>query len=401
MQDLRFTFRTLRRDCGFTIVAVLILALGIGANIAVFSVVNTILLRPLPFPGAQRLVRIVEKEAGTNESGKTYTADATQDFQQQNQSFQSVSGYFAFTPPENFKLAGNGQPVPVTGLLVAEGFFETLGVQPSLGRLFRSEEFVQHAQPVVLVSNPFLKRQFASDRSIVGRTIHLNNTSVTVIGVLPDTFDFGAVFSPGAKVDLFAPYIVDDFRDDGNDLALFGRLRPGLTIAQAQSEADQLFPQLYFEHKHPEYGKPYTGQLTGLKEYVSGRLRRSLIVLWCAVGLILLIVCVNLSNLLLARAAARSKEFAMRRALGAGRGRLVRQLLTESLVLAAGGAALGLGLAYFALSYLAHQGSLALPLLTMVGVEGTVLEWTLLVAVGAAIFFGLAPGLRRDSRSVG
>lgn len=400
MQDLRFTFRTLRRDCGFTIVAVLILGLGIGANIAVFSVVNTILLRPLPFRDPERLVRIVEKEAGTNESGRTYTADATQDFQEQNRSLQSVSGYFAFTPPDNFKLVGRGQPVPVTGILVAEGFFQTLGVEPSLGRLFRHEEFVQHSQPAVLLSYWFWKRQFGGDPGVVGRAVNLSNTSVIVAGVLPDTFDFGSVFSPGAKVDLFTPYIMDDFRDDGNDLALVGRLKPGVSLAAAQREADEIFPRLLFEHKHPEFKPGYTGQLTILKEYVSGKLRRSLIVLWCAVGLILLIVCVNLSNLLLARAAARSKEFAMRKALGAGRGRLVRQLLTESLVLAAGGAALGLGLAYFTLSYLAHQGSLALPLLTMVGVDGTVLEWTLLVAVGAAIFFGLAPGFRMSGGSL-
>jgi len=393
-QDLRFTFRMLRRDFGFTVVAVLILALGIGANIAVFSVVNTILLRPLPFRDPQQLVRIVEKDPKAGESSKTYTADATQDFQQQNHSFQSVSGYFAFTGPDNLKLAGNGQPIPVTGILVAEGFFQTLGVEPSLGRLFRSEEFVQHSQPVALLSYPFWKRRLGGDPSIVGKTINLSNSSVVVIGVLPDTFDFGSVFSPGAKVDLFVPYIMDDFRDDGNDLALVGRLKQRMTLLEAQSEADQLFPQLYFEHKHPEYGKGYTGQLTGLKEYVSGKLRRSLIVLWCAVGLILLIVCVNLSNLLLARAAARSKEFAMRRALGARRGRLVRQLLTESLVLATVGAVLGLGLAYVILSYLAHQGSIALPLLAMVRVDGTVLEWTLLIAIGAAVLFGSAPGLR-------
>ncbi len=394
MQDLRFTFRTMRRDRGFTIIAVLILAVGIGANIAVFSVVNTILLRPLPFRDPQQLVRIVEKNPKAGESSKTYTADATQDFQQQNRSFQSVSGYFAFTPPDNFKLIGNSQPLPVTGILVAENFFETLGVNPSAGRLFRPKEFVKHAAPVVLLSYPFWKRQLGGNRDIIGQAINLNGAPVTVVGVLPDTFDFGSVFSPGAKVDLFTPYIMDDFRDDGNDLALIGRLKRGVSLAQAQSEADQLFPQLYFEHKHPEAGKNYTGQLTGLKEYVSGKLRRSLIVLWCAVGLILLIVCVNLSNLLLARAAARSKEFAMRGALGARRERLVRQLLTESLVLSGAGAVLGLGLAYAISSYLAHQGSIALPLLSSVRVDGTVLAWTLLVAVGAAVLFGLAPGLR-------
>jgi predicted permease len=394
MQDLRYTFRILMRDRGFTTVGVLILALGIGANIAVFSVVNTILLRPLPFRDPRQLVRIVEKDPKAGESSKTYTADATQDFREQNHSFQSVSGYFAFTAPDNFKLVGSGQPVPVTGILVAEDFFQTLGVKPSLGRLFRPEEFVHHAQPVALLSYSFWKGQLGADRGIVGRTINLSNTSVAVIGVLPDTFDFGSVFSPGAKVDLFVPYIMDDFREDGNDLALVGRLRQGVSLGEAQSEADQLFPQLFFEHKHPEYGKGYTGQLTGLKEYVSGKLRRSLVALWSAVGLILLIVCVNLSNLLLARATVRSKEFAMRIALGARRRRLVLQLLTESLVLAVAGAVLGLGLAYGVISYLVHQGSLALPLLSMVRVDGTVLGWTLLIAVGAAVLFGTAPGLR-------
>lgn len=396
-QDLRFTFRMLRRDSGFAAIAVLILALGIGANIAVFSVVNTILLRPLPFRDPQQLLRIVEKDPKAGESSKTYSVDATEDFEQQNHSFQSVSGYFAFTGPDNFKLVGNGQPTPATGILVAKGFFETLGVEVSLGRLFRSEEFLKHAQPVALLSYPFWKRRLGGDPSIVGKTINLSSTSVVVVGVLPDTFDFGSVFSPGAKVDLFVPFIMDDFREDGNDLALVGRLQPGVTLAQAQREADQLLPQLYFEHKHPEYGKGYTGQVTGLKEYVTGKLQRSLIVLWCAVGLILLIVCVNLSNLLLARAAARSKEFAMRRALGARRGRLVRQLLTESLVLAVAGGVVGLGLAYLILAYLAHQGSIALPLLAMVRVDGTVLEWTLLIAVGTAVLFGLAPGLRMSA----
>lgn len=394
VQDLSFTFRTLRRDPAFTVVAVLVLALGIGANIAVFSVVNTILLRPLPFPHSERLVRIVEKNPVAGESSKTYTADATEDFQRENHSFESVSGYFAFTGPDNFKLIGRDQPQPVTGILVAENFFKTLGVTPSAGRLFRHEEYVKHAQPVTVLSYPFWKQKFNGDRSIIGRTIDLSNTPVTVIGVLPETFDFGAVFSPGAKVDLFAPYIMDDFRDDGNDLALVGRLKKGVTLGEAQRDADELFPTFYFETKHPEYGKGYTAELTVLKDYVSGKLRRSLIVLWCAVGLILLIVCVNLSSLLLARTAARSKEFAMRSALGAKRMRLVRQALTESMVLAAAGALFGLALAYVLVSYLAQQGSLTLPLLSMVRVDGAVLGWTVLIAFVTAVLFGLAPGLR-------
>jgi predicted permease len=400
MQDLRYTFRTLRRDPSFTLIAVVILALGIGANVVVFSVVNTILLRPLPFRDPQQLVRIVEKNPTSGESSMTYTADATQDFQQQNRSFQSVSGYFAFTGPDNFKLMGKDRPLPLTGLLVAEGFFQTLGVEPVLGRSFRADEFVQHAPPATLLSYPFWKRQLGGDRSLIGQAINLNGTLVTVAGVLPETFDFGSVFSPGAKVDLFVPYIMDDFRGDGNDLALVGRLKPGVSLAAAQSEADQLFPQLYFEHKHPEYGKGYTGQLTGLKQYVSGKLRRSLIVLWSAVGLILLIVCVNLSNIELARAAARSKEFAMRTALGAGRGRLVRQLITESLVLSLAGAILGLGFAFGATTYLAHQGSIALPLLSSLRVDGTALAWTLLLAVTSGVLFGLTPAFRMSGGNI-
>ena len=253
---------------------------------------------------------------------------------------------------------------------------------------------------MTLLSYAFWRRQLGGDRSIIGQTINLNGTPVTVVGVLPETFDFGSVFSPGAKVDLFVPYIMDDFRDDGNDLALIGRLKPRVSLAMAQSEADQLFPQLYFEHKHPEYGKGYTGRLTGLKEYVSGKLRRSLMVLWSAVGLILLIVCVNLSNIELARAAARSKEFAMRTALGAGRGRLVRQLITESLVLSLAGALVGLGFAFAATFYLAHQASIALPLLSSLRVDGTALAWTLLLAFASGVLFGLAPAFRMSDRNI-
>jgi predicted permease len=394
MQDVRFTLRTLGRDRGFTVIAVIILGLGIGANITVFSVVNTILLRPLPFPNPQQLVRILSKNPTGGESSMTYSADATQEFQRLNRSFASVSGYYAFSGPDNLKLGGGGQPTPVTGLNVAGNFFETLGVEPSQGRLFTAEECLHNSRPVVLLSHAFWKRQYRGDPGIVGQAIDLNKTPVTVIGVLPAGFDFGSVFSPGFKVDMYGPVNYDDIRDEGNTMALIGRLKPGVSVAQAQAEADLLFPALHFSVKHPEYGGGYTGKLLGLKDYVSGKLRRSLIVLWCAVGMILLIVCVNLSNLLLARGAARSKEFAMRTALGAGRGRLVRQLLTESLLLSLAGALFGLGLAFAITAYLAHQGTIALPLLSSVRIDGAALAWTLLVGVAAAVFFGLAPSLR-------
>ena len=389
LKDLRYSLRTLWRDRGFTAVAVLILSLGIGANVAVFSVIDTILLRPLPFRDPGRLAWLAPNEGKGGLSDVTYTVDAFEEYQRHNQSFQELTNFQTFYNSISYKLTGYGQPQPVFGVQVAGNFFHTLGVQPALGRLFSTDECRKNGRPVALLSQAFWSRQFAADPAILGRAINLNGQPVTVIGVLPQTFDFGSVFSPGLKVDFYVPAVMDFWRTWGNTLAVFGRLKPGVTIAQAQAESNRLFPQI--RAAHPEWWQDYRSKLTGLKEYVSGKLRRSLVVLWCAVGLILLIVCVNLSNLMLARAASRSKEFAMRRALGAGRGRIVGQLLTESLVLSAAGAVLGVSIAFAVTAYLAHQGSIALPLLSSVRVDGTALAWTLLIAVSAAILFGLAP----------
>jgi len=396
-QDLRFTFRTLAKDRGFAIVAILILGLGIGANVAVFSVVNTILLRPLPFHDSQQLVWITGNKGVGGLSGMTYSVDAYEDYRAQNQSLQDVTAYMPFFGQGDYKLTGYGDPRPVNGVLVAGNFFQVLGVQPKLGRLFAPEELVKGGRPAVLLSEPFWRRQFAGDPKIVGQAITLNKIPVTVAGVIPASFDFGSVFAPGTRMDIFVPAIMDDMRDWGNTQSLIGRMKPGVSIGQVQAEADMLFPQFYFRKTHPEYGKGYTGTVWGLKEYVSGKLHRSLVVLWAAVGLIMLIVCVNLSNLLLARSAARGKEFAMRSVLGAGRGRLVRQLLTESLVLSVAGAVLGLGIAFAVVTWLAHQGSIALPLLSSIRVDGIALGWTLVIAVVAAVLFGLAPGLKMSS----
>lgn len=400
-QDLRYTFRTLRRDPVFTLVAVLILSLGIGANIAIFSVVNTILLQPLPFRDPHQLVWINSKLGqGGGLSSNTYSTDAYKQLVAQQRSFSGVTGYFAFSTPDNLRLTGRGEPRPITGVNVIGNFFQTLGVNPLLGRFFTADECRQHGPPAVLLSYGFWKNHLGGNPAVVGQTISLSNQPVTVIGILPETFDFGAVFSPGSTVDVYQPAILEDMEDWGNTLTFIGRMKPRVTLAQAQAEADLLFPSFKFTFKHPEWGGNYSGKLTGLKDYVSGKLRRSLIVLWCAVGLILLIVCVNLSNLMLARAAARSKEFAMRSALGAGRGRLVRQLLTESLLLAGIGAVFGLALAFAITSYLAHQGSIALPLLSRVQVDGTALAWTLLITIATAVIFGLAPGLKMSNANL-
>jgi predicted permease len=396
LQDARYTFRTLRRGPGFAAISILILALAIGANIAVFSVVNTLLLRPLPFPDSRQLVWVAPPPSACGLSCATYSADAYEEFREQSRVYQDVTGYMAFGTPDNLRLTGRGEPQPATGFEVIGNFFQVLGVQPAMGRLFTAEESRGGPHPVALLANAYWRRQFNRDPDIIGKAIELNGTPTTVVGVLPDSFDFGAVFSPGANVDLFTPLDLNLERDWGNIVTLFGRLKPGVTVAQALDDANRVAPNMYFNTKYPDTLGRYKGDLipVPLKDYVTGKLRRSLIALWCAVGAILLIAGVNLSNLLLARAIARAKEFAVRGALGASRGRIVRQLLMESLVLSSAGATLGLGLAGMLIAWLAHQGSVALPLLSSLRIDGQALGWTVLVAFFTATIFGLLPGLR-------
>jgi len=389
-QDLRYAFRTLRKDRGFTAIAVLILALGIGANIVVFSVVNAILLRPLPFPDSERLAWFTANHGKGGLSAVTYNVGSYEEFRRHNQSFEEVTAYQAFWGSSEYNMTGHGDPQNVQAVMVADNFFHTLRVQPILGRTFLPAECIKGAAPTAMLGNAFWRRQFAGDTNIVGKTITLDKQVATVIGVLPASFDFASIFSPGLQADIFIPGYMDELREWGNTVAIFGRLKLGVSVAQAQTEANVLLPQL--KAAHPEWFTEYSADISSLKDYVSGKLRRSLFVLWAAVGLILLIVCVNLSNFLLARMASRSKEFAVRGALGASRGRLIRQLLTESLVLSTGGAVLGVALAFAVDAYLAHQGSLLLPLLSSIRVDGEVLAWTLLITLVAGILFGLAPG---------
>jgi len=398
-QDFRYTLRTLRNNPGFATVAILVAALGIGANVAVFSVVNTLLLRPLPFPDSQKLVWFIagksfEDKARTAAglSAETYTVDAYQEFQRNNKSFAAVTSFQTFYNSLPYKLTGSGEPKQLAAVEVADNFFPVLGIQPALGRLFTEQECQKGGPPATLLTWYFWKTQFHSDPGIVGKAVTINNAPVTVVGVLPESFDFGSVFAPGRKVDLFVPAVMDFWKTWGNTLAVVGRLKPGVPLAQAQTEADLLFPHL--KALHADWFEDYASNFVTLKDHVSGKLRRSLVVLWCAVGLILLIVCVNLSNLQLSRAATRSKELAMRRALGAGRGRLIRQLLTESLVLSIAGAILGLIFAYIVVFALATQSSIDLPLLSSIRVDGEALAWTVLIALALGILFGLAPAFK-------
>jgi len=396
LQDLRFTLRTLRKDRSFTIIALVILALSIGANTAVFSVVNTLLLRPLPFPDSRELVWIAPPPTSCGLSCATYSADAYEEFRDQSLAYQGVTGWEAFSTPDNLRLSGRGEPLPATGIDVIGNFFQVLGVQPAMGRLFTPDEARGGPHPVALLADAYWRRQFHADSNIVGKSIELSGTLVTVVGVLPASFDFGAVFSPGAKVDLFTPLDLNQQRNWGNIVTLIGRLKPGVTTAQALQDAERVAPNIYFSTRFPETLGRYKGALipVPLKQYVTGKLSHSLIALWASVGAILLIAGVNLSNLLLARTAARSKEFALRGALGANRGRIIRQLLLESLVLSGAGAMLGLALAMALIAWLTQQGSLALPLLSTLRIDTQALGWTALIAVLTAMMFGLLPGLK-------
>jgi predicted permease len=400
LQDLKYSFRTLRRDRVFTAAAVLILTLGIGANIAVFSVVDTLLLRPLPFADAHQLVWIAPPPAKCGLSCATYSTDAYDAFRAYTRTFQDVTGYFAFSTPGNLSLRMSEAPVPATSIDVISNFFNVLGVRPAMGRVFTADDALNGAPPVMLLTYPWWKRQFAGDPAIVGKTFDINGRQTTVIGVLPKTFDFGAVFSPGSQVDAITPLnLYGPPRDWGNIITFIGRMKPGVTLAQATGDAAQAAPHMCWNNRVSQSCGSYNkGTIPiPLKDYVSGRLRKSLIVLWSAVGVILLIACVNLSNLMLARAAARSKEYAMRKALGATRGRILRQLLTESLILSCSGAIMGLGLAFILVTWLAHQGAVALPLLSTLHIDGAALLWTLFTAIAAAALFGLLPGLRMTS----
>jgi predicted permease len=396
-QDLRYTLRTLWHDPSFTIVAVLILALAIGANIAVFSVVNTLLLRPLPFPNAHQLLWIAPPPTKCGMSCATYSTDAYDEFRASSRSYQDVTGYFAFSGADNLSLTLGGAPIPATGIDVIQNFFQVLGVQAQMGRVFTPDDARNGAAPVILLSNAWWKRQFNADPNIVGKAFDINGQQTTVIGVLPASFDFGAVFAPGTKVDAITPLnLYGPPRNWGNIITLIGRLKPGVTLGQAVDEAARVAPHMCWNNRYPETCGNYKGAVVpvALKDYIGGKLRRSLIVLWSAVGAILLIACVNLSNLLLARGAARAKEFAMRGALGASRGRIVRQLLTESLVLSGMGAIFGFMLAAVLVEWLAHQGAIALPLLSTLHMDGAALGWTVLISFFSATIFGIVPGLR-------
>ena len=386
VQDIRYALRMLRKSPGFTTVAILTLSLGIGASTALFSVVNGVLLNPLPYPQPVQLIAIYGETPGVYRGPITYLNFL--DWQRDSRTFSAMAIY----RNQDYNFIGRGEAERLSGYMVSAGFFSTLGVQPVLGRTFRPGDDQAGAAPVVLLSGGFWERRFGSAPDILGKSITLNGASYAVVGVIPASFTFY-----GQLRDVYTPigqWNDPSFRDRRIDMSAhaIGRLKPGVALAQAQADMDGVARNL--AATYPEADKDAGITLVSMKEDMVGKVQPFLIVLLAAVGFLLLIACANVANLLLARAASRAREFAVRTALGANRMRVLRQLLTESILLAGCGGALGLLLAYWGTKAVLGALPAALPRSNEVSLDSRVLLFTLGVSLFAGILFGLAPALK-------
>jgi putative ABC transport system permease protein len=393
LQDLRYAARMLMKRPGFTLVAVIALALGIGANTAIFSVINSILLRPLAYRDPAALVVInhdypkINLKASVSAIGYTHYRDNAK-------SFESVAALTG----GSFNLTGGGDPERLNGSPVTHNFFSALGASPALGRVFLPEEDQPGKNKVVVLSHAFWQRRFGGDQSLVNKTITLNDESYTVVGVMPASFQFGREL--GQVVDLwtpiaFTPEQLQFNRLTNENLFVFARLKPGVTTEQAQAELNTIADNLRQQYFPPGADRSNWGLTTqSFRELVVGDIRQALWILMGIVGLVLLIACANVANLLLARAADRQKEMAIRTALGAGRWRVIRQLLTESALLAVAGGVIGLLLAWWGVSALVKINEAQIPRANEIGLDWLVLAFTLGVALLTGVIFGLVPALQ-------
>ncbi|HEV2446529.1 MAG TPA: ABC transporter permease [Candidatus Sulfopaludibacter sp.] len=385
--DLRYALRLLAKSPGFTAVAVLTVALGIGPNTAVFSMVNAVLLRPLPFPNSDRLAMLWETWPARGFDQLPVDGPAFLEWKRSSHSFDDMAP--AFTIPEyGFNLTAGGEPERAQAAQAAANFFDVMGVKPVIGRVFLPEEDQPGGRHVALLSYAFWQRRFGSDPHIIGRAIGLDGISHTVVGVLPDGID-GLV-----KVDLWVPVARDLAADSrGNhNFGIMARLKRGVAPAQAQKEMDLIARRL--EQEHPDSSSGIGAAVLPLNELLAGRLRPALLVLLGAVGLLLLIACANVASLLLARGSAHHKEIAIRTAIGAGRARIVRQVLSESVLLAAVGGVLGLALAFWCVGAARRFVPDLLARLQQMDIDFRVLGFTFAATVLTGVLFGIAPALR-------
>jgi predicted permease len=391
-QDLRFGLRMLRKNPGFTAIVVMTLSLGIGANTAIFSVVNGVLLKPLPYPEPERLVRVFQSITVLPKAPMS-PADF-RNYREQNTSFESLAGYFR----QDLELALEDRAERLMGMRASSGYFRTLGLQPMLGREFTHEEEIPDESSVVILSHGLWRRSFGGDPKIVGKTIRLSGKSFTVVGVAPAGLQHvGGGYRPlphGESVDIWWPMRLGPNRPRSAHIVnVIGRLKHGVTRQQAEAEFDLIAARLAEQYPDTYRGEARTLTQPLREEIVEGS-RRMLLLLLGAVFLVLLIACVNVANLTLARAAAREREIAVRVALGAGRARIVRQLLIESLALAAMGGLLGLLLAKLAINALIRLGPEQLPRLEMISLDGRIFAFTLIISVLTGLLFGMAPALQ-------
>jgi len=385
-QDLRYAARMLARNPGFTTVAVLTLALGIGANTAIFSVINGVLLRPLPYPEPNRITTLWNTNLQLGVAKTTVSPVDFRDWQRMNQSFSHMASY-AYG---SYVLTGDHDPVRLLTARVTPDFFAVMGVEPMLGRAFVAEDDEPRAGKVVVLSHSLWQQQFAADPAIVGKTLTLDGEAHEVRGVMPPGFGF-----PNGR-DVWAPQAYPPARFEPPQrgaiyLQAVARLKPSVTVEAAQAEMAAIARQL--EQQYPETNQGRSVLVLSLHDDIVGEVRLALWVLLGAVGFVLLIACANVANLSLARTAARQKEVAVRIALGAGRARLMRQFLTESALLGLSGAVAGLLFALWGLDLLRTLGTGNLPRLEEVRLDLGVLGFTVVVALASAFLFGLAPAL--------
>jgi predicted permease len=395
IQDVRYGLRQLRRSPGFAIIAVLTLALGIGANTAIFSVVNGVLLNPLPYSEPDRLVTVDARKPDFPRGSISYPNFL--DWHRMNQSFS----FFAVSRLSGYQITGAGEPEELNAAMVTSDFFPMLGVKPVLGRGFTPSEDEIGTSSVVAISTALWERKFGSAPDIIGKGLTLDGREYTIVGVFPGRLDLPMSYFN--SVDIYAslggiPIPAIRSRSAGLGIHGLARLKPGVTIEQARADMENV--TRYLAQTYPDADTGTGATLVPMKESMVGGVRSFLLLLLGAVGLVLLIACVNVGNLLLARGAGRRREIAVRAALGAGIGRLVRQMLTESILLALAGGALGFAIARAGTSAALAALPATLPRSSEVGVDARVLCCTLLVSVCAGILFGLAPAIRVARRSM-